>query len=180
MRIAMLLLFCAGMLAGCGGMPKPMVQGQKPRAGQTLVRVAIVPTNYDESWDRENVRVQGFQEWLNDDGVPAQKGDVFDQRLDKKQGITRGTIMMKELDGDETAWVRLKFQVVSGENEASENFSGGATTEWKMPSDLEQKDIIFLVVLSRKARDSYAIDVLYALDPATGAMEQVLPSGYEN
>jgi hypothetical protein len=33
-----------------------------------------------------------------------------------------------------------------------------------------------VAVLSRKNRNSYTIDVLYALEPATGEIVQILPS----
>ena len=33
-----------------------------------------------------------------------------------------------------------------------------------------------MAVISRKQRNNYQIDVLYAMDPQTGEMEQILPS----
>ncbi len=180
MRITLLLLVCAGLLSGCGGMPKPNIDARQPRADQTLVRVAILATNYDEAWDRENVRLRCYQVWLNDAGVPERNEEVFTQNFDGKQGAARGTISMKESDGDSTNWVRLRFEVVSGENEASLNTSAGTTVEWYISSSIAQKDAALFAFLSRKGRSSYAIDAVYAMDPATGEMEQVLPSYYEN
>jgi hypothetical protein len=169
-----LLCLCL-LLVGCGGLPQPKIDGRTPRADQTLVRVAIIATNYDEAWDKENVRLVCEQEWLNDNDVAEKREPVFEQRFDAKQGVNRGSLTMKEMDGDSTRWVRLAFSIVSGENEATKNVSAGTTVDWKVSSDIAQKDAAFVAYISRKARNAYAIDALYAMDPATGAIEQVLP-----
>ncbi|MCA8936920.1 MAG: hypothetical protein KDB68_12040, partial [Planctomycetes bacterium] len=66
--LAILSVLCIGaLIAGCGGMPKPQIEPVKPRADATLVRVALVATNYDDSWDKEGVRLRAHQIWLNDD-----------------------------------------------------------------------------------------------------------------
>ncbi|MBK8207611.1 MAG: hypothetical protein IPK87_12615 [Planctomycetes bacterium] len=181
MRFALtVLLLCAGLLAGCGGMPKPQIDSRKPVADQTLARVAIVATNYDEAWDKENVRLRIHQVWLNDAGVPTNKEQVIDQPYNGKQGSNRGTIKMKESDGDSTSWVRLTFEIVSGENAQNENISAGTTVEWKLPSGLAQKDMLLVAVLSRSAKNNYKIDVVYGMNPETGEIEQVLPSSNES
>ena len=175
--IAALFVVCIGaVLAGCGGMPKPQIEAVVPHADATLVRVAMVATNYDDSWDKENVRLRVNQQWLNDDGVPTNKEEIFEQSYNARQGDNRGTIKMKDSEGSSTNRVRLVFELVAGENKANESISAATNLEWKLPSSLEQKDIVFVAVLSRKTRNNYAIDVLYAMNPVTGDMEQVLPS----
>jgi hypothetical protein len=179
MRTAILLLLCAGLLAGCGGTPKPRIEPQIPVEDQTFARVAIVATNYDRAWDAENVRVRCQQVWLDRRGVPARRAMVFEQPYDGKQGAVRGSIMMKDHEGRSTRWVHLMFEIVSGENPAIENFSAGTTVEWKIPSELAQKDTIFLAVINRRARNDYSIGVVYVIDPSTGEMVQLLPSSRE-
>lgn len=164
------------LLFGCGGVPKPQIEAAKPRPDSTLVRVSMAATNYDSSWDKENVRMRCSQIWLNNSGVPTNKEEVFDVAYNGRTGAVRGTLKMKDSEGRSTSRVRLNFELVSGENKQAENISAGTTLEWKLSSSLDQKDIVFFAVLSRKARNNYAIDVLYAMDPATGQMEQVLPS----
>lgn len=174
---AALFVLCIGaVLAGCGGMPKPTVESVTPRADATHVRVAVVATNYDESWDKENVRLRAHQIWLNDDDVPTKKEQVFEQSYNGRQADKRGTLMMKDADGDSTTNIILSFELVSGENATNENVSAATNLEWKVPSSLAEKDIVFVAVISRKTRNNYAIDVLYGMDPATGEMVQVLPS----
>ena len=170
------VLVFGALIAGCGGMPKPQIEAVKPRADATLVRVAMIATNYDDSWDKENVRLRAHQIWLNDDGVPTNKEQVFEQAYDGKQGANRGTLKMKDAEGSSTNRVRLAFELVSGENKTNENISAGTTVEWKASSSFENKDIVFVAVISRKQRNNYQIDVLYAMDPETGEMEQILPS----
>jgi hypothetical protein len=170
------VLVFGALIAGCGGMPKPQIDAVKPRADATLVRVAIVATNYDDAWDKENVRLRAQQVWLNDDGVPTNTEQVFDQQYNGKQGANRGTLKMKDADGSSTSSVRLSFELVSGENKTNENISAGTTVEWDVPSALENKDIVLMAVISRKTRNNYKIDVLYAMNPETGEIEQVLPS----
>lgn len=175
--IAILAVLCIGaVIAGCGGTPKPQIEAVKPRADATLVRVALVATNYDDSWDKEAVRLRAHQIWLNDDGVPTNKEEVFDQAYNGKQGANRGTLKMKDSEGSSTNRVRLTFELVSGENKTNENISAGTTIEWKIPSAFENKDIIFVAVISRKTRNNYQIDVLNAVNPETGELEQILPS----
>lgn len=175
--IATWLVIATGLVVmGCGGMPEPQIESVEPRADATLVRVSMVATNYDTSWDNENLRLRTHQIWLNDAGVPTAKEQVFEQAFEGKQGANRGTIKMKDSDGNSDTDVRLSFELVSGENPSSENISAGTTLEWDIPSNMAEKDIIFLVVVSRKARNNYAIDVLYAVNPETGEIEQVLPS----
>jgi hypothetical protein len=178
MKLLALTFACAAsmLLFGCGGMPKPQIEAAKPRADATLVRVNITATNYDTSWDKENVRLRCSQIWLNDSGVPTNKEQVFDVAFNGRAGDARSTLKMKDSEGRSTNRVRLNFELVSGENKATENVSAGTTLEWKVPSGLEQKDIVFLAVVSRKARSNYAIDVLYAMDPVTAELVQVLPS----
>lgn len=177
MRIAfVLLLLCAGLLAGCGGMPQPQINGQTPVEDQTLARMGIYATNYDRAWDDDNVRLRGFQIWLNDAGQPIRRDLVFEQPYNGKAGSVRGTIKTKDAEGYSSNWVRLMFEVVSGENPTSEHVSAGTTVEWYVPSNLANKDTIFVAVISRRARNRYAIDVMYVMDPATGEMEQLLPS----
>jgi hypothetical protein len=175
--IATLIVLCIGALvAGCGGMPKPEIEAVTPRADATHVRVAIIPTNYDESWDKENVRFRAHQIWLNEDDVPTKKEQVFEQAYNHRQGDKRGTLMMKDADGSSTTRIMLAFELVSGENATNENVSAATNLEWKVSSSLAEKDIVLVAVVSRKTRNNYAIDVLYAMNPATGDMEQVLPS----
>ena len=175
--IAALLLICIGaVVAGCGGMPKPTIEAVVPHEDATLVRVALVATNYDDSWNNENVRLRVNQQWLNDDGVPTNKEEIFEQAFNGRQGDNRGTIKMKDSEGSSTNRVRLVFELVSGENKASESISAATNLEWKLSSSLEQKDIVLIAVISRKTRNNYAIDVLYAMNPETGDLEQVLPS----
>lgn len=175
--LATLVVLCIGTLvAGCGGMPKPVIESVKPREDATHVRVALVATNYDESWDKENVRLRVHQIWLNDDGVPTNKEQVFEQAYNGRQGDNRGTIKMKDAEGSSTNRVRLSFELASGENKANENLSAATNLEWKLSGSLAEKDLVLVAVLSRKTRNNYAIDVLYAMDPETGTIEQVLPS----
>jgi len=181
MRFGCLLLMFAGlMLVGCGGMPKPQIDSVQPRSDATLVRVAIVPTNHDSAWDKENVRLRCRQLWLDRSGVPTSNEVVFDQAFDGPQGTARGTIKMRDTNGRSTRRVRLAFEIVSGDNPQNESVSAGTTVEWTIPSSLNEKDIIFTAVISRRARSNYAIDVLYALNPETGVNEQVLPSKRES
>jgi hypothetical protein len=176
-HLALLLVVCLGALvAGCGGMPKPQVESVKPREDATHVRIALVATNYDESWDKENVRLRVHQVWLNKDGVPTNKEQVYEQAYSGRHGDNRGTIKMKDADGSSTSRVRLGFELVSGETKASENLSASTNLEWNLSSSLAEKDLVLVAVLSRKTRNNYAIDVLYAMDPETGYIEQVLPS----
>jgi hypothetical protein len=172
----LVVLSIGAILAGCGGMPKPQIEAVTPRADATLVRVAIIATNYDESWEKENVRLRAHQIWLNDDDVPTKKEQVFEQAYNHRQADTRGTLMMKDSDGSSTTRINLAFELVSGENATNENVSAATNLEWKVSSSLAEKDIVLVAVVSRKTRNNYAIDVLYALEPATGTLEQVLPS----
>jgi hypothetical protein len=178
MRLAAtFVVLCIGaLLGGCGGMPKPQIEAVKPRADATLVRVSLVATNHDESWDKENVRLRAHQIWLNDNGVPTKKEQVFEQAYNRRQADTRGTLMMKDADGSSSSYVRLGFELVSGENATNENVSAATNLEWKVSSSFAEKDILFVAVISRKTRNNYAIDALYALDPETGNTEQILPS----
>ncbi|MCA8918739.1 MAG: hypothetical protein KDB32_06650 [Planctomycetes bacterium] len=175
--LAILSVLCIGaLIAGCGGMPKPQIEPVKPRADATLVRVALVATNYDDSWDKEGVRLRAHQIWLNDDGVPTNKEQVFEQAYNGKQGANRGTLKMKDADGSSTSRVRLAFELVSGENKTNENISAGTTVEWNLPSSMENKDAVLVAMISRKTRNNYQIDVLYAMNPETGDLVQILPS----
>lgn len=181
MRTAfLLLLICSGLLAGCGGMPKPRVNAQTPVADQTLARMAIVATNYDRTWDADNVRLRGFQIWLNRDGQPVKRDPLFEQPYDGKAGAARGSIKMKDVDGRSTNWVYLTFEIISGENPTSESISAATTVEWYIPGNLENKDTTFVAFISRRGRNSYAIDVMYVMDPSTGEMEQLLPSNRQS
>ncbi|MBZ0136417.1 MAG: hypothetical protein K8I27_08610 [Planctomycetes bacterium] len=178
--LATLFFVCIGaVLAGCGGMPKPEIESVAPRADATHVRAVLAATNYDESWDKENLRLRCHQIWLNDDGVPTNKEQVFEAGYNDHAGARRGTLKMKEADGDSTSRVRLGFELVSGENAATENISAGTTIEWNLSSSYNNKDIVFVAVISRKTKNNYKIDVLYALNPETGELEQVLPSNDE-
>ncbi len=168
--------FSAIILAGCGGMPKPQIDATMPRSDATNVRATLTATNYDESWEKENVRLRVHQVWLNDDGVPTNKETVLDKAFAGRQGDQRAVFKMKDAEGQSTNRVRLQFELVSGENKTNENVSAAATLEWKLSSSLANKDLLLVAVISRKGRNNYAIDVLYALDPATGYIEQVLPS----
>lgn len=175
--IAALFVVCLGsLLVGCGGMPEPQIDAVEPRADATLVRVSMVATNYDESWDKENPRLRAHQVWLNDDGVPTAKEQVFEQSYTGSQGSNRGTIKMKDAEGNSDTYVRLSFELVSGENPTNENISAGTTLPWSVPSTMVERDIVFLAVISRKARNNYAIDALYSINPSNGEMVQVLPS----
>ncbi|MBE7490872.1 MAG: hypothetical protein HS108_03770 [Planctomycetes bacterium] len=178
MRISALfaLVFCFVMLAGCGGMPKPQIDATMPRSDATNVRASVMATNYDSSWDKENVRLRVHQIWLNRDGVPTNKETVLDKAFDGRQGDQRAVLKMKDSEGRSSNRVRLQFELVSGENKTNENVSAASTLEWKLSSSLANKDLLLLAVVSRKGRNNYALDVLYALDPATGYIEQVLPS----
>jgi len=178
--LATLFVVCTGMLiAGCGGMPKPEIEAVKPRADATHVRAVIAATNYDSAWDKENLRLRCHQIWLNDDGVPTNKEQVFEAAYGDTSGNKRGTLKMKEADGDSTSTVRLGFELVSGENQVNENISAGTTIEWSLDSSYNNQDILFVAVISRKTKNNYKIDVLYALNPETGELEQVLPSSDE-
>lgn len=178
--LATLFLVALGaVLTGCGGMPKPQIEAVKPRADATHVRAIIAATNYDDAWDKENLRLRCHQIWLNDDGVPTNKEQVFEAAYGDSSGDKRGTLKMKEADGDSTSRVRLGFELVSGENAANENISAGTTIEWKLGSSFNNQDIIFVAVISRKTKNNYKIDALYALNPETGELEQVLPSNDE-
>lgn len=179
MRIALLTL-TALLLLGCGGMPKVEISARKPVKDQSLVRVTVVATNHDDSWDKEYVRVRIHQLWLNDAGVPTNKEQVIDQPHNGKSGANRGTIKLKEADGDSTSWVRLSFEIVSGDNPGAENVSAGTTVEWKLSSTFWQQDFVFVAVLSRSAKNNYRIDAVWAMNPETGETEQVLPSYYES
>jgi hypothetical protein len=174
--LATLVVLCGAVLAGCGGMPKPAIEPVAPRADATHVRVVIVATNYDESWDKENVRLRAQQEWLNENDVPTRNEQVFEQAFSTRGGSTRGTLMMKDTEGSSTSYVNLVFSLISGENAASENVSAETRLEWKVPSSLAEKDVVLVAVISRKTRNNYAIDVLYAMNPESGDLVQVLPS----
>jgi hypothetical protein len=160
--LATLVVLCGAVLAGCGGMPKPAIEPVAPRADATHVRVVIVATNYDESWDKED--------------VPTRNEQVFEQAFSTRGGSTRGTLMMKDTEGSSTSYVNLVFSLISGENAASENVSAETRLEWKVPSSLAEKDVVLVAVISRKTRNNYAIDVLYAMNPESGDLVQVLPS----
>lgn len=178
--LATLFVVCTGLLIGaCGGMPKPEIEAVTPRADATHVRAVVAATNYDEAWDKENLRLRCHQVWLNDDGVPTNKEQVFEAGYGDTTGGKRGTLKMKEADGDSTSTVRLGFELVSGENAVNENVSAGTTIEWKLDSSYNNQDIMFVAVISRKTKNNYKIDVLYALNPETGDLEQVLPSNDE-
>ena len=164
------------LLAGCGGMPKPVIEAAKPRADATNVRVMMAATNYDDAWDKENVRLRCHQIWLNDDDVPTNKEQVLDAAYNGRQGDKRAVLKMKDTDGRSTTRVRMQFELVSGENKTNENVSAGTTLEWYVPSSLANKDILMVAVVSRKGKNSYALDVLYGMDPATGELVQILPS----
>lgn len=178
MRLTALMVLVLGavLLVGCGGMPKPQIDASLPRSDATNVRAVLTATNYDNSWDKENVRLRVHQVWLNDDGVPTNKETVLDKPFAGQQGDQRAVLKMKDSEGQSTSRVRLQFELVSGENKTNENVSAAATLEWKLSSSLANKDLLLTAVISRKGRNNYAIDVLYALDPATGYLEQVLPS----
>jgi hypothetical protein len=171
--------FALLLLAGCGSMPKPKIKVQKPHKDATYVRVSIVPTNHDDGWKSENLRIRCSQIWLNDDGVPTNKEVVFDQPYEGDNGAMRYSLKMRDSEGDSTSEVRLQFELVSGVNE-NENVSAGTTIEWDVPSDFENGDIVFSAHVSRSGRNSYALDVLYATDPASGEHVQVLPSDEES
>jgi hypothetical protein len=174
------LLLVAGVLAGCGGTPQPQISAVDPAADTTLVRVAIVPTNYNEAWGNENVRLRCRQLWFDRSGVPTNNETVFDQPFEGAQGKARGTIRMVDANERSTRRVHVAFEVISGENPQSETVSVSRTVEWRMPSNLAEKDLVLTAVISRRARNNYAIDVIYAMDPQTGEMEQVLPSSREH
>lgn len=172
----MVLGLCSVILFGCGGMPKPQIDANMPRSDATNVRAVLSATNYDDGWEKENVRLRIHQVWLNRDGVPTNKETVLDKAFGGRQGDQRAVFKMKDAEGGSTNRVRLQFELVSGENKSAENVSAAASMEWKLSSSLANKDLLLLCVISRKGRNNYAIDVLYALDPATGYTEQVLPS----
>jgi hypothetical protein len=175
--LAALVVLCFGaVIAGCGGMPKPVIEPVAPRADATHVRVVMVATNYDESWDKENLRLRAQQEWLNENDVPTRNEQVFEHAYNTRGGGKRGTLMMKDAEGSSTSYVNLVFSLISGENAASENVSAETRLEWKVPSSLAEKDIVLVAVISRKTRNNYAIDVMYALNPESGDLVQVLPS----
>jgi hypothetical protein len=169
----------AVLLAGCGGMPKPEIQAVTPRADHSLVRVSMSATNYGEAWDAENPRLRCEQVWLNRQGVQIEKTQVFEQPFNGRQGDRRSMIRLQNAEGKPDRWIRLYFEIVSGESAARENITAGTTVEYKVPSEFVRKDLLFLPVLSRKAGNSYAIDVLYIVDPQTGQTEQLLPHSSE-
>ena len=174
---ATLVVLCIGtLIGGCGGMPKPQIEAVTPRADATHVRVALIATNHDESWEKENVRLRAHQRWLNDDDVPTKQEQIFERAYNDRKGDARGTLMMKDSDGSSTTRINLAFELVSGENASNENVSAATNLEWKVPSSLAEKDVVFVAVISRKTRNNYAIDVLYAMNPETGDLVQVLPS----
>lgn len=166
-------------LVGCGSMPTPKITAQKPHKDATYLRVSIVPTNHDEIWDKEKLRLRCSQIWLNDDGVPTNKEVVFDQAYGMGNGAIRYSLKMRDSDGDSTTDVRLQFELVSGENE-NENVSTGTTLDWDVPSEFTGGDAVFTAYISRNGRNSYELDALYIADPITGAHQQVLPSDDEN
>lgn len=170
------LTLAACVMVGCGGNPVPQIQAVAPRADATNVRVMLGATNFDESWEKENVRLRCQQIWLDDNDVPTEKELVLEKSFNGRQGDKRAVLKMKDSAGESTRWLLLQFEVVSGENPTQETISAATTIEWKVPSGLTNQDILFVGVLSRKNRNSYAIDVLYAMNPATGEMEQVLPN----
>jgi hypothetical protein len=174
--LSALVVLCGALVAGCGGMPKPQIEAVTPRADATHVRVAIVATNYDSSWDKENLRFRAHQVWLNEDDVPTKKEQVFEQAYNSRGADKRGTLMMKDADGSSSTRINLEFALVSGENAANENVSASTNLEWKVSSSLAEKDIVLIAVISRKTRNNYAIDALYAMNPESGDLEQVLPS----
>jgi hypothetical protein len=182
-KVLMLLpgmLLAAAMLTGCGGTPQPQIGAVEPASDTTLVRVAIVPTNYNEAWESENVRLRARQLWFDRSGVPTNNELVFDQPFSGPQGTARGTISMIDANDRSTRRVHVAFEVISGENPQSETVSVSRTVEWRMPKQLSEKDLVITAVISRRARNNYAIDVIYAMDPQTGEIEQVLPSRREN
>ncbi|MDC1142033.1 hypothetical protein OAU50_03000 [Planctomycetota bacterium] len=179
MKISLALSFVMLLLAGCGSMPKPKIDFQKPRADATYVRVSMVPTNHDSSWKNEKLRLRCSQIWLNDDGVPTNKEVVFDTPYGGDNGAMRYSLKMRDSEGDSTTDVRLQFELVNGENE-NENVSAGTTLDWDVPSSLAGKDIVFTAYVSRSGRNNYALDVLYASDPTNAERVQVLPSDDES
>jgi len=171
---ALALLGC--LAAGCGGVPKPPIEGVNPRPDSINVRMMIGATNYDEAWDNEKVRVICSQIWLNEDDVPERKELVFDKPFNGRQGESRAVVVLKELDGTPSNYVMLQFELKSGENPTQENVSASATLEWYVPSSMENRDILMVAVINRKSRNNYAFDRLYALEPDQGDIEQILPS----
>ncbi|MEE9311915.1 MAG: hypothetical protein V3V10_05815 [Planctomycetota bacterium] len=160
-------------------MPKPNVKIQLPRKDATYVRVSMVPTNHDDVWGKEKLRLRCSQIWLNDDDVPTNKETVFDQPYNTDNAAMRYSLKMRDAEGDSSTDIRLQFELVSGENE-NENVSAGTTINWDVPSELAGGDIVFTAYISRNGRNSYALDVLYATDPANGEHVQILPSDDES
>jgi hypothetical protein len=172
----MMLTVLACVMSGCGGMPEPKIEGTAPRPDSLNVRMVLTATNFSEDWVAEKVHLSVQQSWLNEDGVPKKMEKVLEKFFDGRQGDARAVVLMKDIDGQQTDEVRLQFYVNSGENPTQINTSVSPTIEWSIPSGLRNKDILMVAVLSRKNRNSYAIDVLYALEPATGEIVQILPS----
>jgi hypothetical protein len=175
-RIAALSLLVLGcVLAGCGGLPKPKITPVKAKAGTANVRVTLVGTNYDSSWDKEGVKLYVTQQWRNRDDVPIGEELVAEKAFATGQGSTRGTIALRDAEKKETNRVVLKFELKSGPDPLNQNVSAAITREWKISSSWAEADMVLVCAISRTGNNNYVVDVVYAQNMATGEVEQVLP-----
>jgi hypothetical protein len=176
-RITALTILLTGcLLAGCGGMPKPKITPVKSKAGTANVRVALVGTNYDSSWDKEGVTLYITQQWRNRDDVPIGEEIVAEKHFNAGQGSNRGVIALRDAEKKETNTVVLKFELKSGPDPLNQNVSAAITREWKISSSWAEADMVLTCAISRTGNNNYTLDVVYAQNMATGDIEQVLPN----
>lgn len=175
-RLALLSLIAAVTIiaVGCGGMPKPKFNAPAASAGSTNVRLAVVATNYDSSWDNEKVKLTVLQQWLNNEGVPTQEETVGEKSYYSTQADKRGKIQLKDARGNSTRDVNLSFELKSGPDPLNQNISSARRFRWGM-GGMAETDLLILVAVSRTGNNSYNIDAAYAVDLGNGQMQQLLP-----
>ncbi|MCC6573088.1 MAG: hypothetical protein IT462_04780 [Planctomycetes bacterium] len=175
-RLALLSLIALVTIiaTGCGGMPKPKIDEVPNAAGTTNVRIAIVASNYDSSWDNEKVKLIVNQEWLNNDGAPVQSEVVGEKAYNGPQANSRGKLQLKDIRGNQTRDVNLGIELKSGTDPLNQNVSSSSRFRWGMGS-MAETDLLILAAVSRTGNNSYNIDACYAVDLSNGRMEQLLP-----
>ena len=174
--LAVPLLACAIVLAGCSSMPAPKIDAPKVAENTIAIRVVMAATNYDKSWDDENLRMRVEQKWQNDAGVAVDGSKLFEVRFDAQGGDYRKVVKLQDSEGEPDGDILLNIDLVSGQNAENQNTSAAARIPWSVGGKFEEKDLLLLAVVSRVGRNNYAIDVIHMVDPATGETVQIYPT----
>jgi len=178
--LKLLILLTLTSVAACGGWPTPKINQVGSPKGTANFRLSIVATNYGPDWDEENVRLRISQEWLNDEDVPTNSDAILDSPFNQRGGDFRHVLQLRDSAGESSRDLILRFDLVSGKNAQNENVSASTTVRWYVPSAMSENDFLIVAQISRSGPNNYRIDVVYAMEPISAEIEQILPSEEES